>query len=62
MEFLESGPISAPYVLRSLFAVSLAATSGLGPPQRAMPDAVQRLVLHTAPAVSRSAGAGMRCP
>lgn len=47
MEFLESGPESAPYQLRALTAVARAATSSLGQPQRAMVDAVQRLVLHT---------------
>jgi hypothetical protein len=47
VEFLESGPECAPYELRALTAVAHAATSGLGQPQRAMIDAVQRLVLHT---------------
>lgn len=47
MDFLESDAGSAPHQLRALGAVARAATNGLGAPQRAMVDAVQRLVLHT---------------
>ena len=46
MKFLESRPECASYELRALTAVARAAMTGLGQPQRAMVDAVQRLVLH----------------
>lgn len=47
MEFLKPGPDLAPYDLRAMTLVCRAAENGLGAPQRALLDAVQRLVLET---------------
>ena len=47
MELLKTKPEAAPYALRAMTMVARAAESGLGRPQRAMLDAVQRLVLET---------------
>ena len=47
MEFLKTKPESAPCALRAMTMVARAAESGLGQPQRAMLDAIQRLVLET---------------
>lgn len=47
MEFLKTAPESAPFVLRAMTTVARAAKSGLDKPQRAMLDAIQRLVLET---------------
>ncbi len=47
MEFLKTKPESAPYALRAMTMVARAAESGLGQPQLAMLDAMQRLVLET---------------
>ncbi len=47
MEFLKIKPESAPCALRAMTMVARAAENGLGQPQRAMIDAIQRLVLET---------------
>jgi hypothetical protein len=47
MELRRPGPESAPYQYQALSAVARAATSGLGPAQRAMLDAAQQVVLGT---------------
>jgi hypothetical protein len=47
MDFLEPRPELAPLELRALAMIARAAESGLGQPQRAMLDALQRVVLHT---------------
>ncbi len=47
MNFLKPGPELAPYELRAMTVVTRAARSGLGPPQRAMLDAAQQLLLET---------------
>lgn len=47
MDFLEPGPELAPYELQALTVVARAASNGLAQPQRAMLDAIQRLVLGT---------------
>ena len=47
MEFLKTKPESAPFALRAVTMVARAAANGLGQPQRAMLDAMQRLVLET---------------
>lgn len=47
MELLETGPELAPYALRALTTVARAGESGLDRPQRAILDALQRLVLGT---------------
>lgn len=47
MEFLRAKPETAPYELRAMTAVARAAERGLGQPQRAFLDAVQKLVLQT---------------
>jgi len=48
MDFLKPGPELAPLELRAMAMVTRAAESGLAKPQRALLDAVQRLVLETA--------------
>ena len=47
MDLIKPGPASAPIQLRALATVGRAATSGIGRPQRAFLDAVQRIVLET---------------
>ena len=47
MDFLRPGPERAPQELRALLAVARAASNGLGRPQRALLDALQRLLLET---------------
>jgi hypothetical protein len=47
MDLLKTGPALAPDALRALTSVARAASNGLGPPQRAMLDATQRVVLGT---------------
>ena len=47
MDFLRPGPEASPYALQAMAMVARAANNGLGQPQRAMLDAVQRLVLET---------------
>ncbi len=47
MDFLKPGPELAPYELRAMTMLTRAAKSGLAPPQRAMLDAAQQLVLET---------------
>jgi len=47
MDLLKTGPELAPDALRALTSVARAASNGLGPPQRAMLDAAQRVVLET---------------
>ena len=47
MEFLKTKPQTAPGTLQALTMVARAAENGLGQPQLAMLDAVQRLVLET---------------
>jgi ubiquinone biosynthesis protein Coq4 len=47
MELLKTQPETAPYALRALTMVARAGEKGLGRPQHAMLDAVQRLVLGT---------------
>ena len=47
MDFLKIEPESAPCALRAMTMVARAAKNGLGQPQRAMIDAMQRLVLET---------------
>jgi tellurite resistance protein len=47
MELLKPKPESAPHALRAMTMVARASESGLGRPQRAILDAVQRLVLET---------------
>lgn len=47
MDLLEPGPELAAYALRALVVVTRAANNGLAQPQRAMLDAIQRLVLDT---------------
>jgi tellurite resistance protein len=54
MELLKTGPEAAPYALRAMATVARAAESGLGQPQRAILDAVQRLVLETDHDVGKS--------
>jgi ubiquinone biosynthesis protein Coq4 len=48
MDLLKTGPDAAPDHLRALVDVARAAQSGLGQPQCAMLDALQRVVLETA--------------
>ncbi len=47
MDFLKPGPELAPYALQAMTMITRAADNGLDQPQRAMLDAIQRLVLDT---------------
>ena len=47
MDILKPGPDSAPYQLRAMAMIAGAAENGLGPAQRAMLDAVQRVIFET---------------
>jgi hypothetical protein len=47
MDFLEPGPDTVPFQLRALVTIARAAENALGDPQRAMLDALQRVLLQT---------------
>jgi tellurite resistance protein len=47
MDFLKIEPVSAPFALRAMTMLARAAENGLGRPQLAMLDAMQRLVMDT---------------